>query len=319
MMKWLLVAAFISSVFSGSVLAETVQDWINKMSSSSHQGNYQGTFVFWRDQKLEAMHIAHGSKDGHIWVSLESLNGEPRQLIHKNGEVVSIFPNKQLVSINEMTSNLPFHPDLPKDIKQLNKHYELAMLGQDRIANRDTQIILVKPKDGYRYGFKYWLDKDTGLMLRCDVINENKKALEHMMFTDFEYLKSPPEKAFKQTLIPGNYKILKQDETQSLTLKAGNDWFARELPKGFMLTKNILKPMRKKQNSVQQLIFSDGLASVSVFIDQNVNASHRLDGHTKMGSINAFGLMLDKHQVTVIGEVPLETVKLIAKSMRHRQ
>lgn len=315
-MKWLLFV-LMSSAFSGVVQAETVQDWINKMSSSSHQGNYQGTFVFWREQKIEAMRIAHGSKDGKVWVSLKSLNGEPRQLIHKNGEVISIFPNKHLVSINEMTSNLPFHPDLPKDIKQLNTHYELSMLGQERIANRDTQIILVKPKDGYRYGFKYWLDKDTGLMLRCDVINKDKKALEHMMFTDFEYLKSPPKEAFKQTLIPKDFKVLKQNETQPL--KAGNNWFAKQLPNGFMLTKNIFKPMRKKQKSVQQLIFSDGLASVSVFIDQNVNAPHRLDGHTKMGSINAFGLMMEDYQVTAIGEVPLNTVKLIAESIQHRQ
>lgn len=315
-MKWLLVA-LMSSMFAGVVQAETVQDWINKMSSSSHQGNYQGTFVFWRDQKLEAMRIAHGSKDGKIWVSLESLNGEPRQLIHKNGKVVSIFPNKHLVSINEMTSNLPFHPSLPKDIKQLSKLYELSMLGQERIANRDTQVIQIKPKDAYRYGFKYWLDKDTGLMLRCDVINENKKTIEQMMFTDFEYLQSPPKAAFKQTQIPSDYKVLKQDETQSL--KAGNSWFAKQLPNGFMLTKNILKPMRKKQESVQQLVFSDGLASVSVFIDHNVSAPHRLSGHTKMGSINAFGVMMNEHQVTAIGEVPMNTVKLIAESIQHRQ
>lgn len=317
MMKWLLLTALMGSAFSGFVQADTVQNWIDKMSNSSHKGNYQGTFVFWRDQRLETMRISHGSKNGKNWVSLESLNGEPRQLIHKDGEVVSIFPNKHLVSINEMTSNLPFHPNLPKDIKQLNKHYELSMFGQDRIANRDAQVILVKPKDGYRYGFKYWLDQDTGLMLRCDVINENKKALEHMMFTDFEYLQSPPDGAFMKTQVPNNYKILKQDETQPL--KADNSWFAKQLPKGFVLTKNILKPMRKKQQSVQQLIFSDGLASVSVFIDQNVNAAHRLSGPTKMGSVNAFGLMLNNHQVTVIGEVPSDTVRLIAESMQHRQ
>ncbi|MDH5425433.1 MAG: MucB/RseB C-terminal domain-containing protein [Gammaproteobacteria bacterium] len=306
-----------SSVFSAPVLSETVQDWMMKMSNSSHQGNYEGTFVFWRDQKLEAMSIAHGSKDGRIWVALESLNGEPRRLIHENGEVISIFPAKQLVSINEMTSNLPFHPVLPKNIKQLNTHYELSMSGLDRVANRNTQVILVKPKDGYRYGFKYWLDKDTGLMLRCDVINENKTVLEHMMFTEFHYRESPPDIAFKPTQIPANYKVLKQDETQSL--KADDGWIASRLPAGFMLTKNILKPMRKKQNNVRQLIFSDGLASVSVFIDQNVNTAHRLDGKTKMGSVNAYGLMLDQHQVTVIGEVPMETVKLIAESIEHQR
>jgi len=317
MMKWLLVTAFISGVFSAPAMSATVQDWIQKMSNSSHRGNYQGTFVFWRDQKLESMSIAHGSKDGRIWVGLQSLNGEPRQLIHENGEVISIFPGKQLVSINEMTSNLPFHPDLPKDIKQLNKHYELSLQGQDRVANRDTQIIQVKPKDGFRYGFKYWLDKDTGLMLRCDVINQRKKVLEHMMFTEFEYMQSPPAMAFKQTAIPKTFKVIRQNESDSK--KADNSWSVNQLPKGFMLTKNIIKPMRKKQNSVQQLVFSDGLASVSVFIDQNVTAPHRLDGHTKMGSINAFGVMMDKHQITAIGEVPMETVKLIAESIHHQQ
>ena len=317
MKKWLLFSALLASFISGSALADTVQDWINKMSGSSHQGNYQGTFVFWRDQKLEAMRVAHGSKDGNIWVSLESLNGEPRRLIHANGEVTSIFPDKELVSINEMTSGLPFHPDLPKDIKQLTKHYELSLQGQDRVANRQTQIILVKPKDTYRYGFKYWLDNETGMMLRCDVVNASKKVLEHMMFTDFEYLSSPPDMAFKKTLIPDRFKVLKQNEKRQL--KAGDNWFANTLPQGFMLTKNILKPLRKKQAAVQQLVFSDGLASVSVFIDKNVSRPHNLDGHTSMGSVNAFGLMLDQHQITAIGEVPEDTVKLIAQSIRHRQ
>lgn len=317
MKKALFVITLLSSLLSGPVLANTVQDWINKMSDSSHQGNYQGTFVFWRDQKLEAMRVSHGSKDGQIWVSLESLNGEPRRLIHKNGEVTSIFPDKHLVSINEMTSGLPFHPDLPSDIEQLTKHYQLTLLGEDRVADRDTQIILVKPKDNYRYGFKYWLDKDTGMMLRCDVINEKRKVLEHMMFTEFKYLDQPPVTAFQDARIPDDYKVIKQNEKQQT--KAGDNWFAQHLPQGFVLTKNILKPMRKKHSSVQQLVFSDGLASVSVFIDSNVSKPHNLDGHTSMGSVNAFGLMLDKHQVTAIGEVPLDTVKLIAESIRHRQ
>lgn len=287
------------------------------MTMSSHEGNYQGTFVFWRDQKLEAMRVAHGSKNGHIWVSLKSLNGEPRELIHVNGEVTSILPEKHLVSINEMTSNLPFHPDLPKDIKQLNKHYTLSLSGEDRVAERETQVVLVEPKDNYRYGFKYWLDKESGMMLRCDVINKNHKALEHIMFTEFHYLDKPPADSFKRTKIPQGYSIIKQNETKQL--KAGNHWYARQLPKGFMMTKNILKPMRKKQSTVQQLVFSDGLASVSVFIDKNVTKPHNLDGHTSMGSVNAYGLMMDNHQITAIGEVPADTVKLIAQSIRHRQ
>ena len=316
MRKYPLLLALLLSFASGASSAASVQDWIDKMTNSSHQGNYQGTFVFWRDQKLEAMRVAHGSKNGHIWVSLTSLNGEPRELIHVNGEVTSILPSKQLVSINEMTSGLPFHPDLPKDIKQLNKHYTLSLSGEDRVANHDTQIVLVKPKDNFRYGFKYWLDKDTGMMLRCDVINSKKKVLEHMMFTEIQHLDSPPVAAFKRTKIPQGYTIIKQNENQPL--KAGNQWFARQLPKGFMLTKNILKPMRKKQASVQQLVFSDGLASVSVFIDQNVSTPHHLDGHTSMGSVNAYGRMLDHHQITAIGEVPAETVQLIADSIQHR-
>lgn len=313
----LLLIALLGSFFSGSVFSATVQDWINKMTDSSHRGNYQGTFVFWRDQKLEAMRVAHGSKNGHIWVSLKSLNGEPRELIHVNGEVTSILPGKRLVSINEMTSGLPFHPDLPKDIEQLNKHYQLSLSGEGRIAEHDTQIVLVEPKDNYRYGFKYWLDKETGMMLRCDVINKKHIVLEHMMFTEFKYLNSPPEDSFKRTKIPQGYSIIKQNETQQL--KAGNNWFAGQLPKGFMLTKNILKPMHKKQASVQQLVFSDGLASVSVFIDRNVTRPHNLDGHTTMGSVNAYGRMLDQHQITAIGEVPEDTVKMIAESIRHRQ
>lgn len=317
MLRKFIFAAVMGFWVTNASAAETVQDWIKKMSDSSHKGNYQGTFVFWRDQKMEAMRVLHGSRDGRIWVSLESLNGEPRRLIHENGEVTSIFPDKHLVSINEMTSNLPFHPDLPDNLEQLTAHYQLDMLGHDRVANRDTQIISVRPKDGYRYGFKYWLDAQTGMMLRCDVVNEKQQVLEQTMFTDFEYLTQPPAEAFSPVKFPQDFQLVKQSEAQKF--KAGDSWYASKLPEGFKMTKNILKPVHKQKSSVQQIIFSDGLATVSVFIDSNVSEMHRLDGYTSMGSVNAFGLMLDDHQITAIGEVPLDTVRLIARSIRHKK
>lgn len=310
-----LIAGLVALVTSTAVLADEVQEWINKMSSSGQQGNYEGTFVFWRDHQLEAMRVQHGSQDGNIWESLESLNDEPRRLIHNNGKVTSIFPQRQLVTVSDSGDNLPFHPDLPKNLDKLNEFYDLQVVGDGRVAGQPTRIIAVKPRDGYRYGFQYWLDKSSGMMLRCDVLDEKQNVLEQVMFTEFKPLPSPPDNAFSQAEVPTGYKRLEQMESQ--VLSGGQSWLAERLPAGFTLTKNMIKPMHSHHGTVQQMVYSDGLATVSVFVEKGVAEEQRLSGHSRMGSVNAYGVRIDDHQVTVVGEVPLDTVKYIASSIRH--
>jgi sigma-E factor negative regulatory protein RseB len=170
--------------------------------------------------------------------------------------------------------------------------------------------MIVSPKDNLRYGYKYWLDNDTGVLLKCDLLNEDGNVVEQMMYTSFQDHDSVPESAFGE-LDVSDYKRQQLDLERKVVKHTG--WTVNELPPGFMLTQSTLRHNEKTDSL--HMIYSDGLASVSVFVETGDNRHHRLEGATSMGALNVFGQQLDDAHVTVMGEVPEATVERIARSM----
>lgn len=144
------------------VQAESVDEVMDKMTNAMKVNNYEGTFVIRQADNLQAMHVKHGIDKNGMWESLESLSGEQRQVIRKNGKVTTVFPERHLVTVSRAQKKSPFHPTLPENRDVLKKLYKLTLAGQGRVANKDTQILKVIPKDNYRYGYKFWLEKIPG-------------------------------------------------------------------------------------------------------------------------------------------------------------
>ncbi|MCW8855640.1 MAG: MucB/RseB C-terminal domain-containing protein [Gammaproteobacteria bacterium] len=301
-------------VFTGLVHASDVDVWLNKMTHAMEMNNYQGTLIIRQADKVDALFVQHGIDKSGIWESLEFLNGESRKVIRKKDTVKTIFPERELVTISHEIEQNPFHPQLPKNLSNLKQYYDIQLAGQDRIARKNAQILEIKPKDKFRYGFKFWLDMDTGLLLKCDLMDSTNKVVEQLMFSELTVLNKAPE------LLPeSEYKGF-----QSIDLDLGrhqqavNIWNADQLPDGFMLTRSSTKP-GSAGGLVHQMVYSDGIASVSVFVEKQMSAQKALNGISKMGAVNAFGMPVNGHQVTVIGEVPVDTVRLIGQSIRYTQ
>ena len=131
-----------------------------------------------RDPKREFDDAQHGIDKNGVWESLEFLNGESRKVIRTKDTVQTIFPERELVTISHETEISPLHPQLPEDFSSLKKHYDIKLAGKGRIARKPTQILEIKPRDRYRYGFKFWLDMDTGLLLKCDLMDDKGTVIE---------------------------------------------------------------------------------------------------------------------------------------------
>jgi sigma-E factor negative regulatory protein RseB len=280
------------------------------MSAASEQHNYEGIFVLRKSDTLMSMRVVHGMDDRGKWESLESLNGENRKVVRRNDQVISIFPDRKLITVSHTHSKVSIHPTLPENIGNLVKYYRIKKLGDDRVAGRDTVVLDVKPKDQLRYGYKYWLDSDTGVLLKCDVLNEDDDVVEQMMYTAFQDHDTAPESAFSEHDV-ADYKREQLDQERKVVDHPG--WTVNELPPGFMRTQSTLRH-NKKTDSLH-MIYSDGLASVSVFVETGDNGHHRLEGATSIGALNVFGQKVGDAHVTVMGEVPEATVERIANSM----
>jgi sigma-E factor negative regulatory protein RseB len=202
----------------------------------------------------------------------------------------------------------------------------MTRLDDDRIAGHPALVVDLLPKDQYRYGYRYWVDKETGMLLRCDMMSEDNIAVEQMMFTSLDYLATAPVQAFELPQYEQfKHQLLDEPEidTQQNT---GPVWTVKQLPKGFLLTKSSMRysqPALMRQNSssggiqpdLLHMVYSDGLASVSVFIEKNTGDANHLHGAMTMGAVNAFGNAVGDYFATVVGVVPVQTVQSRAESL----
>lgn len=293
--------------------SEAIDSWLDKMQQAMDMKNYEGTLVIRHGDELNALRLVHGHSPDGDWDSLESLNGEARQVFRENGKVTSIFPQRKLITRSTDVLLSPLHPRLPEDREVLKKYYQLSLHGEGRVAQKAAQILVVKPRDHYRYGYRFWLDKDSGLLLKCDLTDHNGKVVEQLMFSNLKMLDHAPSRKKLAINTEGFREVdLDSGRKAAAELKGA----AQRLPQGFRLTRASTKPAFHGKGEIRQMVYSDGMASVSVFVEQHMPEKEKLQGLVSMGALNAFGESLDGYHITVIGEVPRETVQLIGQSFQ---
>ena len=285
---------------------------VSGMSAADNRSNYEGIFVLRKSDKMMAMHVVHGVDDRGVWESMEALNGEARKIVRHNNEVISIYPDRKVVTVSKMGDKPGLHPILPENLDKLGNYYSVSQQGEDRIAGRPTSVLTVQPKDAFRYGYRYWLDNETRVLLKCDLLDENGDIVEQMMYTAFYDHAAVPPTAFNVPALEG---YTRQTVNKAPDERASIGWRASSVPEGFMLTQSTRR--HGDNDKTLHLMYSDGLASVSVFIEAVEDGEQGLSGASSMGALNAYGRRKDGVQITVMGEVPAATVAAIAQSMER--
>lgn len=301
---------FFSVCLSNPVVASEVSDFLKKMTDADRQLNYQGVLVLRKANNLVAMRVKHGVDDRGIWESMMSLNGEARRVVRLNNKITSVYPERQLLTITHNADKQTLHPALPANFQKLEAYYTIRRLKNDRVADHEAAVLDVMPNDGFRYGYRYWLDAKTGVLLRCDLLNEKRHVLEQMMFTMLEYLPAAPTSAFAVIDREG-FEEKRLDSVHPVQKNPA--WQVNNLPDGFMLTQS--RARQTVKGEVLHLAYSDGLASVSVFVEPVGAVHQKREGASMMGALNAYRSHINQHFVTVIGEVPAMAVMQIAQSV----
>jgi len=264
------------------------------------------------------MRIVHALKDGKQRERLTSLNGAPREVIRDQSSVTCVMPESHQVSVDQRPLSRKFLAQLPEDLRQLDAHYRFRHLGKGRVAGRNARVVAIIPKDGLRYGYRFFVDEQSGLPLKSDLMNEQGKAVEQAMFTQLEV--GVADIGEEQIDILHTHKRKIRTESHgiktALPLNEG-DWNFQNLPDGFTLSMRNRLPDPDSDGMVEQYVLSDGLASLSVFVEKG-DQEEALNGVSRLGSINAWGGELEGYQVTVVGEVPEVTLLGIVNAMQLR-
>lgn len=294
-----------SSVFSDQQLEDNAWHWLERLSKSFSQLNYQGVFTFQRGSTLESLRLSHAVMAGEEFERLEYLDGDRRQIIRRGQSVQCIHPGHQLQRLYTEKQAL----SSPMATDALRPYYRAAISGDGRVAGHLVVDVILTPLDTHRWGRKLSIDKDTGLLLRSEIIGDEQRVLERFQFVDVKIGGELPDQLFEAN----NQFEAANVPTKSLDAEQCQ-WRAQWLPGGFEL-------VSISADDLQQVAtFTDGLAVITLFVEPVVNGE---DGgaSTRRGATVAFSRILSADdtllKVTVVGEVPMATAQKIAESVTY--
>lgn len=306
-------------VVTGASAVDDEQDaqaWLKSMTHAVRTQAYEGVFVYRSGGQLQSMRILHRVHEGAEQEHLYALSGTPRRVIRDGEKVTCVFPDVQAVLVDHHRSRNPLSEVIPMDVDALAGIYTVRVSGAGRIAGREAIRIGIEPRDRFRYGYHLWIDTDSRLLLRADLIDGGDEAVEQIMFTEIHVRESLPTEAFEQT---GNREgfTWHRDERRPRPVEDESRWRVAELPPGFELKAREWRTSPRSGGEAEHHLYSDGLASVSVYIEP-ATGRDGFAGSSSMGAVNAFGRVVDGHQAVVVGEVPVDTVRAIGRSIEPR-
>jgi len=298
--------------------ADDAMALLGKMSRAADELDYSGEFVYVKDGKISSMKIAHiaASGDSASQQKLMALDGSMREIIQQDDIVACVLPDQGMGLREKRQSRQLFRLDIPDKTEVIEQYYTVNHQGPSRVANRDCEIVNVSPKDEYRYGYSLCIDTEKQLLLSSELIGLEGGVLESYKFISVNFDKvdaseissrTPPKSLNWMDDSPRNFN------TGMSAADAQKKWRVSKNRAGFELEHYIKRVSPILKANITHLVLGDGLAQVSVFVSPLDASATQSETSLSMGSLNSFTRKINKFMITVVGEVPKETVMLIAE------
>jgi sigma-E factor negative regulatory protein RseB len=322
-LAWLVFSLVVASVAA----AQEPRLWLERMNQALTARNYDGVFSHWQDGKVEMLHIVHRNQNGAITERLASLDGSGREFIRTGNELTCYLPDKRTVLVETQSGEEgPLLAGFPTFDEKSADFYDIKELTRTRLNRRNTRVIAVTPRDEFRYGYRLWIDESTAMPLKTQLCDTRGRIIEQVVFASLTLASRIPDSAFKPEVATDGFQWLRSTPRPPGPEPANTSsalWSALKLPPGFRMTVRSREVMPGAQDPVAHLVFSDGLASVSVFVETRSEVlpadQQAVAGVANVGSASAFSTVIDGHKVTAVGEVPPATVRFIASSVKRSE
>ena len=298
--------------------ADDPQGWLQRMEQALTTRNYEGVFVHEHGGQSETLRILHRVSGGEVAERIVSMDGSGREFIRRGAELSTYLPDQKLVLVEKSPDSGLLLTELRAVDTTASGQYASRDVGRARVAGRDTRVIAVEPLDDYRYGYRIWIDEATAMPLKSQLRSASGRVVEQLIFTSLTLPAQMADAVLQPAVDARGYRWLRYDSAVAATDAPAAAWQADELPPGFRMTVRSIQRLPGSSTAVTHLVFSDGLASVSVFVEAHERGTRDAPttDATSVGSSSAFSTTVDGHRVTAIGEVPPDTVRAIARSLR---
>lgn len=310
-----IVGAAGSAVAGEPLKQSEALEWLQRIAGAARQQSYAGTFVYQHHDVVETSRIVH-VLEGHVeYEKLTMLDGPAREIVRRNDEVRYYYPEVKLVRTELRKPRRNSFPALlPEELSLITEHYDIRKAEQERVAGFDAQALVLEPRDGMRYGHKFWADQKTGLLLKAKMFGEKHQVVEQFAFTQLTIGGVISKDQVNPSHVSKDWRWEKYSAAE--TSGADSGWIVKSQPAGF---RKVLETRRSKSGNsdliLTHIVFSDGLAAISVFIEPMAGKNVVVEGLSHQGSISIFTRMIGDQRVTVLGETPANTVMQVANSI----
>lgn len=321
------VAAQASPPAAAATPAESrsINDWLMRMHEASRKRSYIGTFVVSSGGAMSSAKIWHVCEGDQQMERVETLTGAPRSIFRHNDQVVTFMPDHKVVR-SEKRESLGMFPQLLQSTdSRIADYYKVRQEGVDRVAGVEADIVVLVPKDQMRFGYRVWTEQKKGLVVKLQTLDTDGKVLEQAAFSELQL--DAPVKMDKLLHMMGKvdgYRVEKPVLVK--TTASAEGWVLKAPIAGFKPMSCYKRPVSAAGSSGAvageeplQWIFTDGLASVSIFVEPFDRQRHDKESSLSMGATQTITRQLDAYWVTVMGEVPMATLKLFANGLERKK
>ena len=319
------VPAATSVVAETPVEAREVRAWLMRIHNAASHRNFQGTFVVSSAGAVSSARIVHFCVGPNQFERIESLDGQMRHVFRYNDVVHTLWPKARVALIEQRGLLATFPALLQAGDDRIVDFYDVRSQGVERMAGRDAEMLVLRPKDAWRYGYRLWADKESGLLLRVEVLGDKGEVLEASAFSDVTMGgKAHPETVLLPMKKLDGYRVLRPTLTPARLDAEG--WTLQKPVPGFAQVSSVRRALataaddaRDPATPVLQTIYSDGLTYVSVFIEPYNSERHTRGMHTSIGATQTLMRRLGDWWVTVVGDVPATTLRQFANGLEYKK
>lgn len=316
--------ALLMVLFGGPALAQPLplqtglNEWLVRIHEASSKQSYAGVFVVSVEGRMSSARIWHACEGAQQVERVESLTGSPRSTFRRNDQVLTFFPERRVV-LSETRESLGLFPNLlqshPTSIAQF---YEAKPIGIERVAGFMADVVQLRPQDRYRFGYRVWTEQKTSLVLKLQTLDVQGRVLEQSAFSELQ-LDLPVSLSKLSQMMDNTQGYRVETPEMAKTTPEAQGWMLRGGVPGFK-SMNCYKRLmaagpETRQDGTVQWVFSDGLASVSLFIETFDPRRHLQGELQALGSTYALTHRLNQWWVTAVGEVPPQTLTAFVQGL----
>ena len=291
--------------------------WLSRAAQASRQATYEGVYVHTNGDRMSTVRVSHANHAGEEHERIEPLDGASIEIVRRNDEMYCRFPDAKTVRLDPRITNRFFPSILSAPAETIAASYDVKLGKTERVLGYECQWIRLEPRDDMRFAQRLCSELSSGLVLRSKVLSPQRQVIEQYTFTELRIGPQAARSDLKSIFRARNRQWMMDGQPRDETANVETGWTVARVPAGFHKVAELKRTLPGRDKPVSQIVLTDGVASLSVFVEPAA-APRTSEAASEDGTTAFYARPMGEQIVTVLGEVPLSTAQLVARSVARR-